>query len=193
MALDACFYKAVEPLYFSGMGTENVAPLLYSLIRTTRPQRLLEVGLGYTTPFMAQGLKDNIAEFEADREVLGNPQGDEELSWLENGLAWSHADLLHRRLFHAPRAGDAGRRVQDDDGRDSVGAGGSVAEVAAQGGAALDLGPADDGGGIDEAGVGLHHRLVTIDTVAGDRRTQPQALLWVIGEFVGLGNVLDVY
>ena len=78
MALDARFYKAVDPLYFSGMGTENVAPLLYSLIRTTRPQSILEVGLGYTTPFMAQGLKDNVEEFESDREVLRNPGGDEE-------------------------------------------------------------------------------------------------------------------
>ncbi len=53
MPLDPRFYRAVEPLYFSGMGTEHVAPLLYTLARMTRPRSVLEVGLGYTTPFLA--------------------------------------------------------------------------------------------------------------------------------------------
>jgi hypothetical protein len=78
MPLDVNFYKAVEPLYYPGMGTEHVAPLLYSLIRMTRPRRVLEVGLGYTTPFIAQALVDNVGEFEADRHLLANPGEDDE-------------------------------------------------------------------------------------------------------------------
>jgi len=78
MPLDADFCKAVEPLYYSGMGTEHVAPLLYSLVRMTRPRRVLEVGLGYTTPFIAQALMDNVREFEADRHLLANPGKDDE-------------------------------------------------------------------------------------------------------------------
>ena len=78
MALDARFYQAVEPLYFAGMGTEHAAPLLYSLIRMTRPRRLLEVGLGYTTPFIVQGLQDNVEEFGADRDILGAAGVDDE-------------------------------------------------------------------------------------------------------------------
>ena len=46
--------------YFrAGMGTESVAPFLRSLIRMVRPQRILEVGAGYTTPFLLEGLKLN--------------------------------------------------------------------------------------------------------------------------------------
>lgn len=78
MPLDSHFYKTVEPLYFPGMGTEHVAPLLYSLIRMTRPRRLLEVGLGYTTPFMAQALRDNIEEFGADGHILHTPGENDE-------------------------------------------------------------------------------------------------------------------
>jgi predicted O-methyltransferase YrrM len=49
------------------MGTENAAWFLYSLVRMLRPRRLLEVGLGYTTPFLLQALADNVAEADDDR------------------------------------------------------------------------------------------------------------------------------
>ncbi len=70
MALDGHFYRTVEPLKVAGMGTENVGPLLYSLVRMTRPERLLEVGLGYTSPFLAKALGDNLAEFTDDLALL---------------------------------------------------------------------------------------------------------------------------
>ena len=78
MPLDANFYRAVEPLYYPGMGTEHVACLLYTLVRMTRPRNVLEVGLGYTTPFIAQALADNVKEFQADRHSLANPVEDDE-------------------------------------------------------------------------------------------------------------------
>lgn len=68
--LDQRFLDTVKPLLSVGMGTENVAWLLYSLIRMTRPHSVLEVGLGYTTPFLLKGLADNAKEWYADLEVL---------------------------------------------------------------------------------------------------------------------------
>ena len=46
--------------YFrAGMGTESVAPFLRSFIQMVRPNRILEVGAGYTTPFLLEGLELN--------------------------------------------------------------------------------------------------------------------------------------
>ena len=42
-----------------GMGTENIGPLLRTLIQMIRPQRILEIGGGYTTPFLLDGLIAN--------------------------------------------------------------------------------------------------------------------------------------
>lgn len=52
------------------MGTEMVAPWLYHLIRMTRPQRVLEIGMGYTTLFVARALADNMGDFERERIEL---------------------------------------------------------------------------------------------------------------------------
>ena len=38
--------------------TENVALFLYSLIKVQRPQSIIEVGCGYTSPFIAEAIKD---------------------------------------------------------------------------------------------------------------------------------------
>ena len=50
--------------YRKGMGTENVGPLLRTLVQMVRPQRILEVGAGYTTPFLLDGLKANEELFD---------------------------------------------------------------------------------------------------------------------------------
>ena len=50
--------------YRKGMGTENVGPLLRTLVQMIRPQRILEVGAGYTTPFLLDGLKVNEELFD---------------------------------------------------------------------------------------------------------------------------------
>jgi hypothetical protein len=52
MLMDRGFLEAIKPLYSPVMGTEAMGPLLYSLICFSRPQRVLEVGAGYTTPFI---------------------------------------------------------------------------------------------------------------------------------------------
>ena len=47
-----------------GMGTENIGPLLRTLIQMIRPQRILEIGGGYTTPFLLDGLIANEKIFD---------------------------------------------------------------------------------------------------------------------------------
>ena len=48
-----------EKHFKAGMGTESVAPFLRSLVRMIRPYRILEVGAGYTTPFLLEGLESS--------------------------------------------------------------------------------------------------------------------------------------
>ena len=48
-----------EKHFRAGMGTESLAPFLRSLVRMVRPNRILEVGAGYTTPFLLEGLEQN--------------------------------------------------------------------------------------------------------------------------------------
>ena len=50
--------------YRKAMGTENVGPLLRILVQMVRPQRILEIGAGYTTPFILDGLKANEEIFD---------------------------------------------------------------------------------------------------------------------------------
>lgn len=78
--LHAEFMTRTRSLLVREMGTETTAPLLYWLVRTLRPQRVLEVGMGYTTPFLAQALQDNAAAFAAEKQRLDEPAPDGELA-----------------------------------------------------------------------------------------------------------------
>ena len=55
-----------EDHYRNGMGTESVGPLLRSLVRMVRPYRILEIGAGYTTTFLLEGLEKNEELFDDD-------------------------------------------------------------------------------------------------------------------------------
>lgn len=68
--IDPRFAAAVEPLRHAGMGTENVGPLLYSLVRMLRPRTAMEIGLGYTTPFLLKALADAKADWDGDLAIL---------------------------------------------------------------------------------------------------------------------------
>ncbi len=57
-------FKKPRPLeypehYRPGMGTECVAPFLRSMVQLLRPSRILEIGAGYTTPFLLEALVNN--------------------------------------------------------------------------------------------------------------------------------------
>ena len=53
-----------EKHFRRGMGTENVGSLLRALVQMVSPLRILEVGAGYTTPFLLDGLKANEEIFD---------------------------------------------------------------------------------------------------------------------------------
>lgn len=55
------FFDVTFRIFNPQYGTEAMGPLLHSLVRFHRPQRVVELGYGYTTPFIAQGMKDNVA------------------------------------------------------------------------------------------------------------------------------------
>ncbi|WP_052745449.1 O-methyltransferase [Allosalinactinospora lopnorensis] len=67
---DPEFRNAVAELAVPGMGTESVAPLLADLIGFLRPRRVLEVGMGYTTPFLAAALAGTEEQARAESEAL---------------------------------------------------------------------------------------------------------------------------
>lgn len=67
---DERFRAAAETLRVPVMGTEAVAPLLAALLRLVRPRRVLEVGMGYTTPFLAATLAELAAETAAESVAL---------------------------------------------------------------------------------------------------------------------------
>ena len=48
-----------EEFYRKGMGTENIGSFLRALVQMTRPNRILEIGAGYTTPFLLEALINN--------------------------------------------------------------------------------------------------------------------------------------
>lgn len=67
---DERFRAAVAQLHVPMMGTETVAPLLATLIKLVRPQRVLEVGMGYTTPFLAAALAEVAEQVRAESAAL---------------------------------------------------------------------------------------------------------------------------
>ena len=51
-------------LYRKGMGTENIGGFLRSMAHMLRPQRILEIGAGYTTPFLLEAIVNNRRVFD---------------------------------------------------------------------------------------------------------------------------------
>lgn len=63
-------YGFVAKLKNNGMGTENVGPLLYSLVKIHRPKDVLAVGLGYSTAYIVKAILDVGKEEQLDRELM---------------------------------------------------------------------------------------------------------------------------
>jgi predicted O-methyltransferase YrrM len=61
-----------------GMGTENVSPLLGSIVRMIHPKSLLEIGAGMTTLFLLSALDAVRSELLYDRSVLSGESNDDE-------------------------------------------------------------------------------------------------------------------
>ncbi len=92
--MDGEFIEAVRTLEPGAAGTGSRAWLLYGLLRTVRPARLLEVGVGYTTLFLLRAMADNAA---AAREEARRLERD--------GEAGGHGllDPSFHRTPHEPR------------------------------------------------------------------------------------------
>ncbi len=74
--VDDDFSGKASKLFVPDMGTENVAPLLYWLVRMLRPRRVLEIGMGYTTAYLAKAVADNAAAVRAERALLADGERD---------------------------------------------------------------------------------------------------------------------
>lgn len=72
--IDDDFSAAASELFVPEMGTENVAPLLYWLIRMLRPRRVVEIGMGYTTAYLAKAVADNAAADRNERGLLARAE-----------------------------------------------------------------------------------------------------------------------
>jgi hypothetical protein len=95
------FLDIVSPIYNAEYGTEQMAPLLHSLVRFHRPQTIVELGYGYTTPFLAQGLADNAIN-SAMESHHGSPA--------------SIADVLHKPWYESNNI-DVGTNVSTTKAR----------------------------------------------------------------------------
>jgi len=56
------FLTSIEHLKDELAGTENVCFLLYAMIKMLKPKNVLELGVGYTTPFILQAIRENTTE-----------------------------------------------------------------------------------------------------------------------------------
>lgn len=63
------FLSHMAPLYNPHMGVECAGPLLHSFIRFTKVRKIVEIGAGYTSPWILQALKDNDEELNRIREL----------------------------------------------------------------------------------------------------------------------------
>ncbi|MFA5897610.1 MAG: hypothetical protein WC829_00720 [Hyphomicrobium sp.] len=64
------FLSSIADLASPRMGTEGMGPFLYSLVRMLRPRSVLEVGIGYSTPFILKALDDNVSEIERELNLV---------------------------------------------------------------------------------------------------------------------------
>ncbi|CCH30834.1 class I SAM-dependent methyltransferase [Actinosynnema sp. NPDC047251] len=101
---DERFRAAVETLRVPAMGTEVVAPLLSSLLKLVRPQRVLEVGMGYTTPFLASALAEIADDVRAQAPALAaktRPYLDRDAD-LDDEWLYGEPALLAPEFYNAP-------------------------------------------------------------------------------------------
>ena len=69
------FVNAIKTLTSTSMGTENMAPFLYSLIKFVRPHRVLEIGSGLTTIYiLAEKINDRFM-LTCDRKEINTAIG----------------------------------------------------------------------------------------------------------------------
>jgi predicted O-methyltransferase YrrM len=82
------FRRAVSDLFVPAMGTELVAPLLGLLVEFLRPRSVLEIGMGYTTPFIAAALADTAERVRLTSTALAVKTGTRQRDGRELDEVW---------------------------------------------------------------------------------------------------------
>jgi hypothetical protein len=108
---------AFDP-FVPGSGTENVACLLYSIVRMLRPKSLVEYGSGYTTLYLLAALAENSSDVIEEASLLrakteramrsedssnGPSHRPSAIEWLESGGKACGADPAFYLNMHSPR------------------------------------------------------------------------------------------
>lgn len=101
-ATDEGFLRALRELSAPRMGTELVGPLLYSLVRSTRPARVLEIGSGATTLYLLRALADNVLDVRRELALMGEKQRQYDPRWNDEEVARENAPAIIRWLEKEP-------------------------------------------------------------------------------------------
>ena len=103
------FMGVASQLYLPAFGTEQLAPLLHSIVRFRRPTQVVELGFGYTTPFLARALADNALSAASERGDPAHPS--------------RQSGVLHQKWYDEhPSAERPGLTVIDDQSQRGGGA-----------------------------------------------------------------------
>jgi predicted O-methyltransferase YrrM len=94
------FRHAARDLFVPSMGTEVVAPMLAMLVEFLRPRSVLEIGMGYSTVYLAAALAD-----VADRtEQVSAGLAAKTAAWEQNGRRLDDGWLMAEPALAAPAA-----------------------------------------------------------------------------------------
>jgi len=84
---DEDFLRGLRELSAPRMGTELVGPLLYSLVRSTRPAHALEVGSGTTTLYLLRALADNVSDVQRELGMMAEKRQGYDPRWNDEEVA----------------------------------------------------------------------------------------------------------
>ena len=115
------FTNAIKTLTSTSMGTENMGPFLYSLIKFVRPHRVLEIGSGLTTIYILAALKE-ISELESKEKDGVSPNYNPDFRNKEYYNLKHPKYFLHSfdSLTHPKTSADHVVKIADDLGYSSL-------------------------------------------------------------------------
>merc|ERR1712150_405046 len=109
----SAFQQAADKLLDPRMGVENMGPLLYALVRFTKPRHVLEVGAGYTSLWLLQALADNERELAEVHARCGRSPVEGVPWFIDDAM---QGDRIHATLHcvdHLEHAHTTAHRVRD--------------------------------------------------------------------------------
>ena len=91
------YLRHVSALYSPGYGTEHMSKIIHAVVRFIRPMVVLEIGVGYTTPFILRALGENEADVQRERELFSLMQRHGEAQ----GIMMEHPAIDDRLPFYS--------------------------------------------------------------------------------------------